>query len=256
MGGMRFRLWSLAIATFAAGLPLHAQTQARPVRVLASNGMKAVVLELQPKIEKAIGHPLSIEYGSTTGLKQKIDSGEPFDVTILAADGLDDLVKRGSLNAASRTDFAKSGVGLAVRSGAPKPDISTTAALKATLQKASSIAYAKDGASAPSIVEMFQTLGITDAVKPKLVLTQGSGPAMEAVAAGKVAVVMTLLSELMPIKGIDVVGLLPAPVVHYVSFGAAASTKSADPASSAALIKYLKNPAAAPVYKSKGMEIQ
>lgn len=240
-----------ALAAFICSSALHAQT---PIKVFASNGMKAVIVELQPQIEKSIGHPLSIQYGSTTGLKQKIDGGEAFDAAILASDGLDDLVKRGKLNAASRAEFAKSGVGLAVRSGAKKPDISTPDALKKTLKAAASIAYAKDGASAPTISEMFMTLGIASDVQPKLLLTQGSGPAMDSVATGKTEVVMTLVSELKPVKGIDVVGLLPASLNHYVSFGAAANAKASNSAPVAALIKYLKDPAAAPVYKAKGME--
>jgi molybdenum ABC transporter molybdate-binding protein len=251
---MSFRVFAFSILAVSCVAVLPAQTPPHPVRVLASNGMKAVVMELQSKIEKAVGHPLSIEYGSTTGLTRKIDNGEPFDITILASDGIDDLVKRGKVTAASRSEFAKSGIGLAVRSGAGKPDISTPSALKKTLLASPSIAYAKDGASAQYVVSMFQTLGITDEVKPKLVLTQGSGPAMDGVAAGRVAIVMTLLSELMTVKGIDIAGLLPPEVSHYVSFGAAANEKAADPASAAAVIKFLKDPAAAPVYKAKGME--
>jgi ABC-type molybdate transport system substrate-binding protein/sugar lactone lactonase YvrE len=222
-------------------------------RLLASNGMKAVVEELKPQLEHAVGHPLAIEYNSTTGLEERIASGAPFDVAILTSDAVSDLAKQGKLRADTRTDFAKSGVGLAVKSGTPKPDISTPDLLKRTIEAASSITYAGDGASRPSIDSMFETLGIFDKTKPKLVLTKGSGAAMASVAEGKVAVVMTLMSELLPIKGIDIAGPFPAEVQSYVSFGAAANVKAADLAGAKALIAFLKSPAAAPVYKAKGM---
>jgi ABC-type molybdate transport system substrate-binding protein/sugar lactone lactonase YvrE len=251
---MNLRRFSPAIAALTCFLAQNAQTQNSPVRVFASNGMRAVVTELQPQIEKSVGHPLSIEYGSTTGLLQKIDSGAPFDVAILTSDAVNDLVKQSKLAADSRADFAMSGIGLAVRSGSPKPDLSTPAALKKTLQSADSIAYAKDGASAPYIEAMLSALGIADEVKTRLLLTQGSGAAMDSVAAGKTAVVMTLTSELMTVRGIDIAGSLPAELGHYVRFGAGAAAKSSDPASARAIIAFLKSPGAGPVYQPKGME--
>lgn len=221
---------------------------------MASNGMKAVVEELQPKCERAIGHPLSIEYGSTAGLKQKIDAGAAFDAVILTSEVIGDLVKEGKATAGSRADFARCGVGVAVRTGSAKPDISTPAALKRTLHEATSITYAGDGASRGYIDKMLERLGLAEETKAKIVLTKGSGPAMESVAAGKVAVVMTLMSELMPVHGIDIVGPFPAELQNYVSFGAAVGVKATEPDAARALIAFLKSSEAAPAYKSKGME--
>jgi ABC-type molybdate transport system substrate-binding protein len=252
---MKIRHVCLGLAALTCLIALRAQTQSGALRILASNGMKGVVLELQPGIEKSIGHPLAIEFSTTTGLGQKIESGAPFDVAILASDGLDDLVKKSKLSADSRVEFAKTGIGLAVRSGAPKPDISTPAALKQTLHAAPSITWAKDGQSAPYIAEMLQRLGLVDEVKPKLMLTQGSGPAMQSVAGGQVAVVMTLMSELLTVPGIDIAGLLPPELNRYVAFGAAVNPKAANPASARALIAFLKSPSATPVYQTKGMAL-
>jgi ABC-type molybdate transport system substrate-binding protein/sugar lactone lactonase YvrE len=249
---MIFRRASFAVA-LACLLAGSARTQPAPVRLLVSNGMKGLVVELQPTIEKAIGHPMALDYGTTTAIGQKIESGAPFDVAILASDGIDDLVAKSRLT--SRAFFAKSGIGLAVRAGAPKPDISTPAALKKTLESAASIAYAKDGQSAPYITGMFQQFGIAQELEPKLLLTQGSGPAMESVAAGRTAIVMTLMSELLLVKGIDIVGPLPAEVEHYVTFGAGINPKAADSSSAAKLIAFLKAPAVIPVYKAHGMEL-
>ena len=253
---LRSRFLSL-LARHAGLICLLAQSAAAqkgPVRVLASNGMKAVVEELQPRCERAIGHPLSIEYGSTVGLRKKIDTGAAFDVVILTSEAIGELAKDGKIAAESRADFARCGVGLAVRSGTAKPDISTPAALKRTLRQAASITYAGDGASRGYIDKMLERLGLVEETKPKIVLTQGSGPAMASVAAGKTAVVMTLMSELLPVQGIDVVGPFPAELQNYVQFGAGASAKASEPEGARALIAFLKSADAAPVYKTKGME--
>ena len=225
------------------------------VHVLASNGMKAVIEELQPRCERAIGHPLSIEYDSTSALINKIDAGAAFDAVILTSVGVEQLVKQGKVAAGTRADFARSGIGLAVRSGTARPDIGTPAALKRTLQSAASIAYAKDGASRPYIDKMLARLGLVEETKPKALLTRGSGPAMASVASGRSAIVMTLMSELLPVHGIDVVGPLPAALQSYVLFGAGAGVRASQPEGARALIAFLGSSEAAPIYKTKGMEL-
>jgi molybdate transport system substrate-binding protein len=251
---LRSRLLSFSITAGLIGAFVQSASAQAPVHVIASNGMKAVVEELQPRIEKSIGHSLSIEYGSTAGLMRKIEAGAGFDAVILVSDAVGQLAKEAKVNAATRADFARCGVGLAVRSGAPKPDISTPAAMKKTLQQAASISYAKDGASRAYIDRMLERLGIAEEMKPKALLTQGSGPAMASVAAGKTAIVMTLISELLPVKGIDVVGPFPPELQNYVSFGAAVGAKASQPDAAKALIAFLKGQEAAPIYKIKGME--
>ncbi|HEX4137799.1 MAG TPA: substrate-binding domain-containing protein [Bryobacteraceae bacterium] len=252
---LRSRFLSFSLIAGLIGLFVQgAAAQQDPVHVIASNGMKAVIEELQPRIEKSIGHPLSIEYGSTAGLMRKIDAGAGFDAVILTSDAIRQLAKEAKVNADTRVDFARCGVGLAVRSGAPKPDIGTSAAMKKTLQQAPSISYAKDGASRVYIDKMLERLGIAEEMKSKALLTQGSGPAMASVAEGKTAVVMTLISELLPVRGIDVVGPFPAGLQNYVSFGAAVGAKASQPDGAKELIVFLKSPEAAPVYKAKGME--
>lgn len=245
----------LTASFFVQAAKAQGGTSQAPVHVLASNGMKAVVEELRVKCERTIGHPLAIEYGSTTGLLQKIDAGASFDAAILASEALDQLVKQGKVAAGTRADFARSGIGVAVRSGSPKPDIATPAALKRTLQSAGSITYAKDGASSPYIEKMLGRLGLTEELKPKIVLTLGSGPAMASVASGQAAIVMTLISELLPVHGIDVVGPLPAELQNYVRFGAGASVHATQSEGAGGLITFLGSAEAAPIYKTKGMEL-
>lgn len=240
------------ILVATAGSSLFAQTA--PIHVIASNGMKAVILELQTKAEKATGHPLFIEFGTTTSLQQKIESGTPFDVAILTSDVISKLVQENKLAAATRTDLSRTGIGFAIRKGALKPDIATPEALKNTLLGAQSITYAGDGASRPHLDQMFDRLGITAQVKSKIILTQGSGAAMQSVAQGRVSIVLTLISELMTVPGIEIVGPLPADLQNYVSFAAGASAMAANAEAARTVIAMLKAADAAAVYRAKGME--
>jgi molybdate transport system substrate-binding protein len=248
------RMRSITLAASVLGLAAQLTAQTTPVRMLVSNGVKAALDDLKPQCERAIGRPLAIQFGSTTGLKQKIDGGEAFDVTLLTTEAIDSLIKEGKLEAGTRVDLARCGVGLAVRSGAPKPDIRTPEALKRSLLKAKSIAYAGDGASRPFIEKMFQSLGIAADVKSAIVLTKGSGPAMESVAQGKADVVLTLMSELLPVHGIDVVGPFPPEVQNYVNFSGAVAHKAQNADAAKAVLRFLAGPGAAPTYKHKGME--
>ncbi len=250
---MRMRS-TIVLAASVLGFAAQMAAQTAPVRMLVSNGVKAVLEDLRPQCERAIGRPLAMEFGSTTGLKQKIDAGEAFDLTLLTTEAIDALMKENKLAAGSRVDLARCGVGLAVRAGAPKPDIHTPEAFKRTLLKAKSITYAGDGASRPFIDKMFHTLGIAADVKPGIVLTQGSGPAMESVAEGKAEIVLTLMSELLPVRGIEVVGPFPAEVQNYVNFSGGVSSKAENAGAAKAVLRFLAGPGAAPTYKAKGME--
>ncbi len=228
--------------------------QKAPLRVLVSNGVREVVQELQPQAERAIGHPLAIQLGSTTGIMQKVAAGEPFDVALLTTEAIGELIQQGKVAAGSRTDLARCGIGVGVRKGAGKPDIHTPEALKRALQETKSISYAQDGASRVYIDKMVEQMGITAAVKPKTLLTQGSVAAGENVAAGKASMVMTLVSEILPMPGVELVGPLPRELQTYVNFAAGVSTKAADAEAGKALIQFLAGPKAAAVYKAKGME--
>ena len=229
-------------------------SQNNALRVLASNGMKASMESLQPQCEKAIGRSLAIQFGSTASLKKRIEMGEPFDVTIITTEAIGDLIKQGKLAGASRADVGRSELGIGIRAGAPKPDIRTPAALKKTFQDTPSITYPQDGASRGSIERMFERMGITADVKPKILLAPGSGPATESVAAGKAAMVITLFSEIVPIHGVEILGPLPGEYQSDIRFGAAASTTSRNAEAAQALIAFLSGPKAAPVLRAKGIE--
>jgi molybdate transport system substrate-binding protein len=250
---MKHATCAAAIAAGLAVLSLPAAAQNAPVRVLASNGVKAVIQELQPQCERAIGRPLAIQFGSTTDLLNKIDAGESFDLAMLTYEAIDQLEKAGKL-APKPTRVARCGVGVGIRSGAPKPDIGTPEAMKRTLLNAKSVTYAEDGASRPFVEKMEERLGITNELKAKTTLTHGSGAATANVADGKADLVLTLASEILPVHGIELVGPLPEALQGYVNFAAGIDPHSKNAEAAKSIIQFLTGPSAAAVYKSKGME--
>src|ERR1700680_5136407 len=144
--------------------------QTTELHVMISDGMKTVVEELTPRIEHSTGRKLAAQFNSSKNLRDKIQAGEPFDAAILTSDVLDDLIQKGKIAAGGRADISRTGLGMGVRAGAEKPDISTPDALKKTLLSAKSISFNPTGASAAHTYDMFSRMGITDAVKPKLML--------------------------------------------------------------------------------------
>jgi molybdate transport system substrate-binding protein len=238
----------------AAGLLFSAAAWAQntPLHAIASNGMRAVIEELQPKLEKAAGRPLAFEYGTTTDLVRKIGGGQPFDLVILTSDAITNLSKSGKVT--GQLDFARCGVGVGIKSGAKKPAIGTSAQMKATLLAAKSVTWAKEGASRPFVERMLKSMGIADQMTPKTVLAPGSGAATTSVAEGRVDLVLTLISEIVGVPGVDLIGGLPKEHQDYISFSGGASPNTNAAANVKAALAVLKSSDAAPVYKAKGME--
>jgi molybdate transport system substrate-binding protein len=232
----------------------QASAQSKELRVFISDGMKPVVEELTPQIEKAIGQKLAAQFNSSKNLRGEIQSGEPFDAAILTADVLDGLIQQGKIASGSKTDLARTGMGVGVRAGAVKPDISTPEAMKKTLLNAKFVSFNPTGASAPHTFAMIDKLGITHEMKPKLMLDAEAGRPQQNVIDGKADLVISLIPEIKFFQGVDLVGPVPAEFQSYVNFaaGVAANTQDADAAK--AMIRFLSGPAAAPVIKSKGME--
>jgi len=249
---MQRRIFATGAILFLAALSAAAQTA--PIHVLASNGMKAVIDELKPQAERAAGRRLMIEYGTSSSVKKRIEGGEAFDVAILTSEVIDDLAKAGKIAAGTRTEIARCGIGIGVRAGAAKPDIRTPDALKKTLLAAKSITYAQDGASRTYILQMQDKLGIGDAMKAKTILEKGSVGSNARVADGSVEMVLTLVSEILPAKGVQLVGPLPAEVQHYVNFAEGIGPNSKNTEAGKALVKFFASPAVAPTLKAKGME--
>jgi molybdate transport system substrate-binding protein len=228
--------------------------QAPPVRVIASNGVKTFVEALLPAYEKGSGRKVSVTYGTSSGLVKDVASGAAFDVFIATTEAVTQVSKAGRLTTEPPTALGRSQVGVGVRQGARKPRIGTAAEFKEAALAAKAVTYAGNGASRPHIDAMFVRLGIADAVKPKALLEQGSERAIARVNAGDADLLLTLVSEILPAPGIELVGPLPAEFRSEVTFAAAVGATAADPAAARALIASLVSPEATPILRQKGLE--
>jgi 4-carboxymuconolactone decarboxylase len=230
----------------AAGWP-----QPASLAVFSSNATKAVAEALAASFEKANGRHLDFTFANSMDMKARIEKGAVFDVAILSASTVSDLVAAGKLAAATRTDIARAGVGVAIKTGASRSDISTPEALKQAIVRARSIAYVGQGATAPILRSLLTGLGIADAAAAKTRLVES---AAHAVAAGEAELGFTQISEILNVPGAELLGPLPRDLQVYTTFQAAVGTASRATAAAEAFIAFLTSPAAAAVITAKGME--
>ena len=252
---MYTRLLLLAsIAGLAVTLAPPSAAQNPSVHVLVSNGLKASLEDLHKSCEASVGRPLDIKFNSTASLKKSIEAGERFDVTMITTEAIEDLVKQGRLAGDTKMSIGRSELGIGIKSGLAKPDIKTVDGLKKALREVKSITYPQDGASRGYIEKVFERLGIAAEVKPKIILAPGSGPATQSVADGKAGFVITLFSEILPIKGVDILGALPGEFQSDIKFSAAASAAASQKQVAKAVIACVTGSKATPVLKAKGID--
>ncbi|HET7885092.1 MAG TPA: substrate-binding domain-containing protein [Bradyrhizobium sp.] len=247
---MKIRYRIAAIVAVATPL-LTAEAQAAEIKVLASTAVKTTLEELAPQFEKATGSKVDVTFSPASVLKEKIDQGTAFDVAILTTPIIDGLASSGKIET-TRTAIAHSGIGIAIKKGAAKPDIATSEAFKQALLKANSVGYTAGGATGAYLKTLFEKLGIADALKPKLKLLQGG--VGEAVTNGEIEIGMTQISEILPHPGAELAGPLPADIQSYTSFSAGVSAASKEVDAAKAFVKFLAGPPALAVIKAKGME--
>ena len=228
-----------------------ARAEAAEVTVLSTVGMQPATPELFAQFEAASGHRVVVTYGLAAVLKTKFLEGAPADVLILTAPIIDDLGTQGKVVPESKKDVARSGVGIAVKAGAPKPDIGTPDALKAAVLAAKSVGYSREGASGVAFAQVMERLGISDQVKAKYKDTVTK--AGEMVAAGEIELAAAQIPELKAVPGAEVVGPLPAELQTVTIFSVGLASSAQDSAAARALIEFLAGPRAAPVYKAKGL---
>jgi molybdate transport system substrate-binding protein len=246
-----------SIRTFAVGFAAIALSSeagiasAAEISVLSTIGVQSATREIVAQFERASGHKVTVSYGLAAVLRTQYLNGEAADVVILTKPVIEDLMKQGKIVTGSNVDIARSGIGIAVKAGAPKPDISTPEALKRTLLAAKSIAYSKEGAGGTHVARVIERLGIAEDIKPKW--KDAGGKAGEMLAKGEVEIGAQQIPELMAASGIDIVGPLPGDLQLFTIFtvGLDANAKEAEAAK--ALIKFLSGPDAAPIYKANGL---
>ena len=221
------------------------------MRIIASNAVREPYRELVPVFEKSTGHKVKIDWGGTVDIVKRVGSGEVADIVIIPAVRIDDFVAQGRF--LSRTDLARSGVGVAVRAGALRPDISSVEALRTALLAAKSIVLSS-GPSSIYLPTMFQKMGIAEELKPKIIQIGPGLPVGETLARGEGEIGFTQMSELMSVKGINYLGPLPAEIQFVTVFSAGLHAAALVPDAARALLRFLTSPQATPVLRSHGME--
>ena len=229
---------------------------AAEIKVLTTGAFKQVVMALVPEYEKATGNKVVVDNGTVGQLQKMVDGGASFDVLVLSPKGIEDYIKSGKVVAGSEAKLAKVGVGVMVKEGAPKPDISTVEAFKQALLKAKSVGYidpASGGSSGIYVADLLEKLGIAAEIKPKAKLQQG-GHVSDLVSAGTAEIGIHQTSEIVGQPGVTLVGPLPAAIQNYTTYAVGLGTAAKEADAAKAFIKVLTGPSAAAVLKSKGME--
>jgi molybdate transport system substrate-binding protein len=230
---------------------------ASDVKVMCTQALKGTMAKLGPLYERETGNKLLITYGATAQLLPAINKGEPVDVIIVVKPMLAELAKSGKVVESSQVDIARSGVGIAIRPGSVRPDISTVDAFKNTLLAARSIAYtnpADGGLSAVHFAELINKLGIADQLRPKTKFAPGGTSSAALVVSGEADLAVQFISELLLVPGVEIAGPLPPEIQRYIVVSAGVSEQAADPVAAGRLVRFLSSPAVGPLLPEAGLE--
>jgi molybdate transport system substrate-binding protein len=238
----------------AAGLVMTAASPASSdeLKIFGSRVTRMIVEEIGPQFERATGHHLVVVTDVAAVMMRRIEAGEPFDLAVLVNFQADEMIRKGKLAADTRSDLMKAGIGVAVRRGAPIPDIGTAEAFKQTLLAAKSITYLKEGASTIYLDGLFARMGIADALRAKTT-KPATESVSEAVAAGDVELGLIVIPNILSVPGAQLVGPLPEDIQSYIVFTAAAAANSPHQQAAREFIAFLQSPAAVAAIKAKGM---
>jgi molybdate transport system substrate-binding protein len=230
--------------------------QGAELRVFCAIGLRAICNAIAPQFEAISGHKLMMEIDLATRLKQKIDAGEAFDLALMTPQVMDELINQGKVRPQSRAEIARTAAAIAVRVGVPKPNLTTLESTKTALLNAKSIAYFEPSlaASGAYYVALLRRLGIEDQLQSKTKLLCQSVFPFDLAAAGEVEFGVALVSEIVPVPGIEAVPFLPAEKQSYVGYAAAIGATAKEAEGAQSLINFFRSPKAAEILKSKGME--
>lgn len=249
------RLGAAALAAALAwlgGTSVATAAEGVPVRALSSNGVRAALEVLVPQCERRVGS-VEIEYGTSASIRERVAAGSGVDVVIATTEVIGELVAAGQLASNSITPLGRAGIGVGIRAGARRFDIATPDAIKRAFLEASSVSYARDGASRVHIERMFERLGIAAEMQAKTLLEQGSVRAAAKVVDGEAELLLTLVSEIMPVEGMELLGPLPPEFQSYVSFAAARATQAMNADAARALVSCIAAPSATATFAAKGV---
>ena len=247
---------SLALTAKVALLVLFAHSpvaRAAEVKLLAGGGFMSVMNEIAPQFERTSGHKLVASFESTGALRRQVNAGESFDVLLIGGELIEELVKAGKIASGTRVDVARAGLGVAVRAGAPKPDVSSVDAFKRALVDAKTVSYLGEGTGGARFLALLERFGIAEQMKPKLRPLE-IATVVKVVASGEVELTVDLIPRILAERGVELAGPLPTEIQSYSGFSAAFSAAIKEPEAAKALITFLKSDAAVSVIKAKGME--
>jgi molybdate transport system substrate-binding protein len=238
----------LLTQAMAAGAAIGAE-----IRILGANAVREPVLALAAAFEKTTGHRITAAWSGTAGIVKRIDDGEVVDLVVVGADSVDRLIRDGRLRSGSRVDFARTGVGVAVRAGAARPDISSEDAVRQAVLGAKSVAYSS-GPSGVYVARLFERMGIADQVKGKLVLPPPNVLVGDVVARGDADLGFQQMSDLTHVRGIDLLGPLPPSIQSYTTYSIAVHALAPAPEAAEALVRFLVSPAARDAVARAGLD--
>jgi molybdate transport system substrate-binding protein len=238
----------------AGGLVVLASlAQATEIKVLSGNGAKAAVRELCTQFERATGNKINLHFEVNADIQKKIEAGEYFDVAVLNPPVIETLSKEAKIVAGSRADIGRAGLGVAVRQGAPKPDISSVDAFRRTLLASKSVAFPGKGASGLYFVSLLDRMGIKAEMQGKLKPMEAEDT-VEVVARGEADLVVVVATRIMDVAGVDMVGPIPEELQTKIGFAAGLSSSTKEPDVAKTLIRFLTAPSAAATLRSKGVD--
>jgi molybdate transport system substrate-binding protein len=247
------KIAAVAAAGCLGAMVAGTAARAAEIVVISSTAMREVVEELAAMFERTSGHKVTMDFQSGVDTSAKIEAGAVADLVVTTPQAIDELVKDGKIVAGSRVNFVQSGVGVAVRAGARKPDISTPAAFKQAMLAAQSVGISK-GPSGVYLMSIMARLGIADQVKAKGVTPELGQRVGNLVARGEAEIGVQQITELLPIAGIDFLGPLPNELQTKIGYATARPLTARQPEAAAALVKFLSSESAVPVMKKMGLE--
>jgi molybdate transport system substrate-binding protein len=222
------------------------------IKVLSSLAHREAFLDLVPLFERASRHKVSTTWAGTVDIMKRLAAGEIFDLVIVSSAAVEELIKQGKVTG-GRIDLAKTGIGVAVRAGAPKPDISSADALKRAVLAARTVGYST-GPSGTYLVRLFERMGIADDLKAKTRQVPSGGTVGPIIASGQAEIGFQQVSELVHVPGVDFVGPLPAEVQHVTVFSCAVQAAATNPNAARELVDYLTASSADPIFRKHGLD--
>lgn len=246
---MRLLMRGIAAAFLLVGV----SAQAAEIKVLSGNGAKAAVTELTRQFEKATGNKVTVHFDVNADVIKKAQAGESFDVVVGNPPTIDALIKSGQVVPGTRADFGQAGLGVAVRKGAPKPDVSTVEAFKRALVSSKAVAFPGEGASGKYFVDLVERIGLKNEMQGKL-KPMPAEDTVEVVARGEADMVVVVSSRIYDVDGVDPVGFIPEALQTKIGFSAGLSAATKEKAAAEALIKFITAPAAKATLLAKGVE--